>query len=563
MFNYDQIKNLFGNKFNLFEIIVDVIKTTKEFKNYVKDIDKMEINSKVIDYINKFITQNSKVLNIYSNIGNYLVELNLNNHNNIFAYDSNKILNNMCNMNYLFKYGVDISQNMKTTDILYDNNFDDTANSSYDIIIGDLHDNIKNIIHADCCDNIKQLKIRGTKAEPLIIQLVTTILKKNGIAMLIIPDNTLSNTSIQHINTRKYLINNFNVLEVISLNNKRSLLVFKNSGKTENINLHNLENTNNLNISFSDIEKNNYSFYYNNYDNSSSNITNNIKKSLKNVIKLKDIINIYTPLEYDEYMDKNNDEEVLVCHKYNQLKIVKYDKNNNYNYVFCMKPKIDITTQKYMNNYLNYLIVKRFDYLTKGKISQLDIDKINELEINVLSLKIQENILLYINTNNEIIKKNELQIENLINTKNNLITNTILNLPTKKLSEICTISDKSTEKNTIMILKNSNSAGTVSLTVNDNDESPNIYYLSDIKNYDKECLYNILKLYESNLKKMANITNTIKLGLNKLETFEIPILDNYNRDALLRYFEIYNNINNLSNQNILLSKLNLFGIIFS
>ena len=567
IYDNNELKNLFNKKINLFENICEIIKTTKELKIYIKEIEKMQINNKVINYINDIIKQNdinnkdSKILNIYSSIGNYLIELDFEYHDNIFTCDSNKLINYICFINYLFKHGIDISKNIKMTDILYDENFNDTNKLSYDMVIGDLQDNIKNIIHADCCNNIKQLKIRGTKAEPLIIQLVTTILKRNGIAILIMPDNTLSSTSIQHINTRKYLINEFNVTNVISLENKRSLVVFKNDGKTKNINLSSFVNDNKLNISYSDIEKNNYSFYYNNYIISIDNIKNN-KIFIDNVTKLKNIINIYTPLEYDNNKDNNKDNnDVLISYKYNQLKIVKYDMNNNYNNIFIIKQNIDITTQKYMNHYLNYLIVKNFDSLIKGKIGQLDIDKINELKINIPLLKIQENILSYIDTNNTIIEKNKLQIQTLINTKNYLITDLILYLPTKKLSEICTISDKSIEKNTIMILKNSNSAGSVDLTMNDKDESPNIYYLTNIKNYDKECLYNILKFHEDNLKKMANITNTVKLGLNKLETFEVPILDDCNKNVLLQYLKIYDNIKNLNEQNSLLLKLNLFNII--
>ena len=573
IFDKDKINELTSKRFDLLKEIIEIIKTTKELRNYIKEVDKMLVNDKVVNYINDIIKQNNmndlsnKILNIYSNLGSYLVELDLNIYDNIYAYDGDKVLNHMCSINYFFKHGVDISKNIKTTDILYDENFNDNNKLSYNMVIGNLQDNIKNIIHADCCNNIKQLKIRGTKAEPLIIQLVTTILKKNGIAVLIMPDNTLSNTSIQHVNTRKYLVNNFNVTDVISLDNKRSLVVFKNCGKTTDIKLSSFVNDNQLNISYSNMEKNNYSFYYNNYVVSVSDNKSN-KSGFKNVTTLKDVINIYTPVEYDEYelnnknKDNKDNNEVLVCHKYNQLKIVKYDMNNNYNYIFSIKPKIETTTtQNFMNYYLNYLIIKNLEFLTKGKIQQLDIDKINELEINIPSLNIQENVLSYINNNNAIIEKNELQIKNLINTKNNLIASLIAELPTKKISEICTISDKSTEKNTIMILKNSNSAGTVDLTTNDKDESSNIYYLTNIRGYDKECLYNILKFYEDNLKKMANITNTIKLGLNKLETFEVPILDDNNKNILLSYLKIYDNVNNLNEQNRLLSKLNLFNII--
>ena len=72
---------------------------------------------------------------------------------------------------------------------------------------------IKNIIYKNVCKRIKELKIDGTKAEPLFLQLMAQSLNKNGRCAVIVPDGVLSNKAELHKETRKHLCNNLNLMK--------------------------------------------------------------------------------------------------------------------------------------------------------------------------------------------------------------------------------------------------------------------------------------------------------------------------------------------------------------
>jgi type I restriction enzyme M protein len=67
-------------------------------------------------------------------------------------------------------------------------------------------------------DKIKNMKIKGTQIEQLFLQLFINILNDNGRCAIIVLDGVLFNESYLHKNTRKYLIENFNLKKVIYLN---------------------------------------------------------------------------------------------------------------------------------------------------------------------------------------------------------------------------------------------------------------------------------------------------------------------------------------------------------
>ena len=62
-----------------------------------------------------------------------------------------------------------------------------------DVILANEPMGIKNIVHASCCERIKELKIRGTKAEPLFLQLFMQALNDGGRCAVIVPDGVLFN----------------------------------------------------------------------------------------------------------------------------------------------------------------------------------------------------------------------------------------------------------------------------------------------------------------------------------------------------------------------------------
>jgi len=539
------------NNFN--DIIYDIFKTIKELKIYSKEMKSLFTKQNVIEYINKLYNDyiiNSKitntindklVLNLFSGSGNLINCLIDNsdysdkfNSSNITLCDNNEFMNIIAYANLKMNTGSEFLNIIKT-DILHDNNI----NSEYDVIISDLPDDIRNIIHANCCNRIKQFKIRGTKSEPLILQLVMSLLNQNGIAFIIVPDSMLFSDSNQHIETRKYLLENFKLEKVINIEDKKSILMFTNNGKTSSIQFLSMLNDYNLTVNIDIIKTKNYSFYYYNYEN---NINIPIKNNLNNdkCQKLGQIINIL-----NTFPKTNNSElaEYLVCYKTNLFKIMKTsDTTNTINltkltkttevdYVFEVNNK-DQYSQNYINYYLLNLFNKNLNNISKGKIKQLDIDVIKNLNIYIPQYSLQIEIINTIEYNNKIIELNKIQINNYEQLKLNYLSNIISSISTEKLVNMCKISHDSVSSNTIVINRNSNMAGTVGLTVLDNESTTNNYYLEpDTTQINNICLYYILKMYESKLKEMSKANNTINLARTKLENIEIPILSS--KDSIL------------------------------
>lgn len=371
-------------------------------------------------------------------------------------------------------------------DILHDN----LINDFYDLIFCDFPSKIRNIIHANCCNKIKNLKIRGTKSEPLILQLIMTSLNKNGRAIIIVPNSLLFNDSAQHIETRKYLVNNFNVKKIISIDFQlnSSIIYFERKGSTNSIEFTKIFMKDNiiieekiLDIKKEEFEKKDYNLYSDKY-------TNNLKINLPINKKIKDV------MDYSESVYKTKD--------------------------------INICSQEYFDNYFNEIIQPNIQLYTKGKLKKIDYEELNKVDILVPSLNIQNIINNYFRINNELVKKNNEIIESYENLKYiqiKLLDNKA-NISKEKLVNLCTIELSTDKKDTITIQKNSNNAGKVLLSEGENENS-NIYFLNNVIGIDNLFLYHILKYNEDNLNKLAKLTVTISLNRNNLENFEIPMIE--------------------------------------
>lgn len=138
-------------------------------------------------------------------------------------------------LNTFMETGGNCPTNLRTHDSLYG----DLTQIGYDIILANMPFGIDGLTHAECCERVKALKIRGIKSEPLFLQLMMTSLNENGRCAVIVPETTLTNTSNLHIQTREYLFNNFEVLQVLKMKGKffmntsikPVILYFKKSGK--------------------------------------------------------------------------------------------------------------------------------------------------------------------------------------------------------------------------------------------------------------------------------------------------------------------------------------------
>ena len=174
----------------------------------------------------------------------------------VLGVQTNDIIREISLLNY---------PNIINTDVLI-NDIPSKLNT-FDVIFFDFPLGIHNIIHANCCSRIKKLKIRGTKSEPLLLQYVMMSLNKNGRAVLIVPDSLLFSDSLQPIQTRKYLLDNFNVKKIVELENMTTLLYFENNGKTTSIEfskLNNMVETSLMKLDVSNVDVNN-SLYYKHY----------------------------------------------------------------------------------------------------------------------------------------------------------------------------------------------------------------------------------------------------------------------------------------------------------
>lgn len=164
------------------------------------------------------------------------------NKDHIIGFDIDENVRNMALLNVFLETMELCKETLVKQDTLHNDmkfTHDDKILEKADIILANEPMGLKNIIHAECCERIKDMKIRGTKAEPLFLQLFMSALNDGGRCAVIVPDGVLFNESTLHNGTRKYLVENFNLKKVVSLNDdfflntgvKTSILFFTKDGQ--------------------------------------------------------------------------------------------------------------------------------------------------------------------------------------------------------------------------------------------------------------------------------------------------------------------------------------------
>lgn len=131
----------------------------------------------------------------------------------ICGCDADPKVSALARLNFFMETGGIRSQNLITRDSLYN----DVPHEGYDVILANMPFGLKGIKHADCCERVKNLKIRGTKSEPLFLQLMMETLNMGGRAAVIVPDGILINQSAIHALTRQHLLDNFELHAVIKM----------------------------------------------------------------------------------------------------------------------------------------------------------------------------------------------------------------------------------------------------------------------------------------------------------------------------------------------------------
>lgn len=429
-----------------------------------------------------FLTMSIKYLNSkYKNI-NWEI-----NKSNIYGFDIDENVKNLALLNTFLESGQLFNETIIKNDTLK-NDYkleNDTIINNVDIILANEPFGIKGIKFKECCKRIKDLKIDGTKSEPLFLQLMMKSLNKNGRCAVIVPDGVLFNDANLFKDTRKYLIENLNLKKIISLGEKlflntgvkSSILFFINDGKTEEIEYLNIKLNNDqliensiLIVSYEEIKKNKYNLSINKY----------IKPEEKQIEtieykKLNEICEIITSKLNSGSMDNNGDYyfysgiannpaglhstynfdylEYIALIKGGGAGVGKYGdqiglgkvfylngKNAVSNGVYILKINDNNIIVKYMYYYLKLIKNNIMDLATYttglGNIKQ---DSIKNIDIPVPSLTIQNKIIKILDLHNEQIERNKKSIESYEELKKIEIELNTQNCEIKNLNKIITV----------------------------------------------------------------------------------------------------------------------------
>jgi hypothetical protein len=521
---------------SIIQIIYESIKNLKQYKFLMKDFELHLNNINIYKNISLSNSKYKSVLGLFSNYGDLIIPIINNNisYNNIELYDNCQLNNEIANLNLLLSYNINLKNSIKQADIISDN----VINEHYDLIICSIIDNFKNIIYANCNNIIKKLKIRGTKVEPLLLQYVLQLVKKSGDIVFITPTSLLFGESNQHIETRKYLIENFNLTKIVEFENKKSILYISNNRNISTIEIQ--KNGQTFNVPYNDINKTNYNLYFNNIS-----IESNINIHKKN--KISEYINILTKAEYNNI---DYDKKLLYVKNFNIIHIDKYNDNEYIDYFIVTKNE-DVLKQEFINIYLSCYLNKYIDLVTKGKMKKICKDLVNELEIEIPSIDNQDLVIREYNINSSTISNNNDQINNYINLKTMFIKNIILDKEKVKITDIFNITNTITDQSVITIKKNSLSVGSVELIQDKTlfENNTNYYYLN-ISDNSYNIYYHILKIYEGYLYEESIKTKTIGLSKQTLDKIELPILPESIKEHLIHVVNYFDdNINFLININ--------------
>jgi len=131
----------------------------------------------------------------------------------IHGCDTDPRVAGVSRLNLFMETGGNRPTNLLTQDSLYGG----LTQAGYDVILANMPFGLKGIKYADCCKLVKALKISGTKSEPLFLQLMLVSLNMGGRCAVVVPDGMLVNCSSCHNNTRKYLLDHFDLKRVIRM----------------------------------------------------------------------------------------------------------------------------------------------------------------------------------------------------------------------------------------------------------------------------------------------------------------------------------------------------------
>jgi type I restriction-modification system DNA methylase subunit len=346
------------------------------------------------------------------------------NKNRVYGFDIDENVKNMALLNMLLECGEMCEDTFIKNDTLY-NDFklkNGDILEKVDVILANEPMGIKNIIHASCCERIKELKIRGTKAEPLFLQLFMEALNDGGRCAVIVPDGVLFNDSNLHNDTRKYLVENCNLKKVIGLNDdfflntgvKTSILFFVKDGKTTEVEFSELKLNKNeviensiIKVDYKKIVDTGYSLFVNKY-----NAKDIVKIEGVKYEKLGDVCEFLQKSKrqasygkeeglYPFYTSGVNIKRCDECDYNEECIIVGTGGNANIKYDKQFSCSADNFIIKFNKNisikYIYYYFLTNMNILENGfvgsTIKHISKDYVQNIEIPIPSLEVQQKIV--------------------------------------------------------------------------------------------------------------------------------------------------------------------------
>jgi hypothetical protein len=533
-------------------------KTTFNKTTLINDMYNYYINNDNISNIKEYCDNfaNEKLYEFISNL------LNITNNDKILSgcYKYSRIINqyNTCQItiNELKPLIImDALLNNKIPNINTNNILQiDIQPNKYPIIFFDLHISYKNLIHAQCCNKIKQLKLRGTKSEPLFLQFIMQTLETNGRACIIIPDHFLFNDSNQHAITRQYLLTKFNLISIIQIdenyyykkNQKYSILHFENNKKNNStiefmkLNL-NGEVENIIYVNLHDIIKNNYILYYKTYV---SNINKLDTTYTGKMIILDDIFDFVNKPDNisKEYITIN---KVL---KQNSITIDKFTNNTN---TYLIEKHDNLFTSEFLNYYILSHLINSMNKLIRGITNIYDIEAIKQLNIPLISIDMQQIFMNYVNNNTTAINNYKGLINNYTNAKINIINLSIITFETEPILNACNFMQLNEFKQTtdaLVIYKNGLKTGSVDIYNNNNNN--NMYYITVINNYRLMYIYYWLWYHKNHIFSLSNLKEQPLLTKYIFQTLNIHKLSLDKQNKLIDKCKAYDDLINKCNKDI-------------
>jgi restriction endonuclease S subunit len=173
-------------------------------------------------------------------LGNSVDWKNMN--NDIAGYDIDEFVMSIGKINLYLQTG-QLFERIEHRDTLSNDIGTNTQRLKFKNILANMPFGVKGLTHAGCCKRVRDLGIRGTKSEPLFLQLMMVSLDEGGRCAVVVPDGVLVNSSTCHNGTRKYLLDNFELKRVIKMKGQffsntgiqPSILFFENNGKPTSV----------------------------------------------------------------------------------------------------------------------------------------------------------------------------------------------------------------------------------------------------------------------------------------------------------------------------------------